>query len=83
MRGVSVLHVHRHLHHSQHRDTAAAPEVAPDENRGEDEEEDVEDGRVVPGDRRLDDLRVSLGRDEAEALEDELDDQRRRRPSSA
>jgi hypothetical protein len=44
----------------QHRQSAPAPEVAPYQGYGEQEEGDVEYGRVVPDDMRLDDLGFAL-----------------------
>jgi len=45
------LHLHRSVHHLQHRH--AGPNKAPDEIRRECEEDDVEPYRVVPANGRL------------------------------
>ena len=75
MRVMVVRVAHRLVHHLQHRPAAAAAEVAPDQQRAEREEDDVEVGGVVPADVRHHDLGVARGGLEAEALEEELDDQ--------
>ena len=59
-------------HHPQHRRTTGAQETD-DEDRGKDQEDDVEHRRVIEGDARLDDLRVTRGRDETEGIEEEFD----------
>src|SRR6266536_6062479 len=60
-------------HHLEHR-AAAGAEEAHQQCRSEQQENDVEIGRVVPLQAGLADLRVPGGRDQAERAERELDD---------
>ena len=60
------LHALRSIHHPQHWH-AARPDKAPDEIRREHEESDVEPRSVIPGNRCLDDKRISLGKKETGA----------------
>src|SRR5258708_32507879 len=68
---------HRRIHHSQHLQSTAVLEVAPDEDGGKAEEDDVQVGRVVPGDAGLDYFGVSGSSLEAKALEEKFGDQAR------
>src|SRR6266542_6794355 len=67
---VVVLVAHGLVHHLQHRPAAAAAEVAPDEQRGEGEEDHVEVAGVVPADVRHLDLRIARGALKPELLEE-------------
>ena len=60
-------------HHLEHRGAARADEPY-DECRGDQQEDDVEDGGVVPGDAGVGDFGCPIGGDEPEATEGELDD---------
>src|ERR1700682_2227612 len=75
---VGVSGAGRPVHHAQHR-KAAGLEEAPDDTHGENQKNQVQPGRVIPGDGGLDHPRAALRRDEGKAAEDELADQRRGR----
>src|ERR1017187_8167303 len=62
----------RAAHHLEHAD-AARPDEPVTQRRGEDSEDDVEHGGVIPLDGSLRDRGVAAGRDQAEAAEDQLD----------
>ena len=71
------------LHHPQHGEAAGADE-APDERGGEGEEDDVEDGRVVPGDARpRSTLALRSVGIKPERVEGELDGEARRAAMAA
>ena len=63
------------VHHAQHR-RAACLEEAPDEKPGENQKNQVQPSRVIPGDGGLDHPRLPFQRDEGEAAEDQLADGR-------
>src|SRR6266702_1043808 len=72
---VVVCLVDRLVHHAQHLPAAATSEVAPQEQCGHDQEDDVQHGGVVPRDGSHLDLGVPTVWDKPRTLEDELDDQ--------
>jgi hypothetical protein len=55
------------VHHPQHP-WATGTDETPHEHGGQHEENDVEDRRVVPGDRCLDDLGIALGGNDPPAM---------------
>jgi hypothetical protein len=72
----------RPIHHAHHL-WAACPQEAPHQQRGEDEEGDVEPGRVVPTDRGFDHASVVFRWNEAKRGEDQLYDPMAKAISSA
>ena len=66
----------RLVHHTQHFRPAGFQEAPHQEGR-QTEKRDVEPGRVILSDGRLDHPCLALRRDEGEAVKDQLDDQRR------
>src|SRR5437667_7761578 len=64
---------HWFVHHPQHCPAAAAAEVAPHERGRDEQEDDVEVGRVVPADGGHLDLGVAGVALDAQSLEEELD----------
>jgi hypothetical protein len=65
----------RPAHHAEHRDAAALAEIAHDQHGCERQKDDVQNGRGVEAHGGLGDLGVPrAGGDEAERVEDQIDD---------
>jgi hypothetical protein len=65
----------RSVHHPQHRGTARRQE-SPNEQSGECEEDNIEPGRVIPGNWRFNHARVPLCWDETKSPKYQLNNQR-------